>query len=46
MLLAVLFMYKALSELSLDPLWGIIYGLIGADYLLELRSGDEHEDRR
>ena len=32
--LALLFMYKSLSEASFDPQWSLIYALIAIDYLL------------
>ena len=38
--LALLFLYKALHEFSSDPLWGLIYVLVGAEYALEGGSGE------
>lgn len=35
MALAVLFTYKALEEAATDPIWSLIYILIGLEYLTE-----------
>jgi len=36
--LAILFLYKALEEHSVDPLWSLIYVLVSLDYLLDGRG--------
>jgi hypothetical protein len=33
--LALLFLYKAFEEYSADRLWGLIYALVGLEYLLD-----------
>jgi uncharacterized membrane protein len=33
--LAALFIYKAIEEAHFDKIWGIIYVLVGLEYLLE-----------
>ena len=36
--LAGLFIYKAAKEFSLDPLWALIYILVGLEYLFDTKS--------
>ncbi|WP_153801348.1 hypothetical protein [Hyperthermus butylicus] len=38
LILAGLFIYKAAKEFSLDPLWALIYVLVGLEYLIDTRS--------
>ena len=33
--LAALFIYKAFEEASLDPVWALIYLLVGVEYFVE-----------
>jgi hypothetical protein len=38
LLLAGLFLYKAIEEHAVDLVWSMIYVLVGLDYLFEGRS--------